>query len=633
MQRAVVGTAGHIDHGKTRLIEALTGIDCDRWAEEKSRGITIDLGFAHLEAGGLQMGFIDVPGHEKFLRNALAGLGGIRVMLLVVAADEGVKPQTREHLAICSLLGIPAALVALTKSDLVTPDLLELATLEIEELLAGTPFAGAPVLAVSSQTGAGIDELQDRLVDLARRHAVEPDPVRPARLPVDRAFLLKGLGLVVTGTLAAGEVTPGDVLTRTPDGGEARVRGVQVHGAGRERAVAGDRTALQLTGIDHTTLARGDQLVPAGAYEGSRRLICSFTLLADAPKPMRGPTAVRLHLLSSEVAARVRPLDPPRLEPGDSGRVEVRLGRPLVVVPSDRLVVRRPSPPITLGGGVVLDNAWRPVRGKRLTAALAVYDGGRPELLAEWVTREGEAGISSARLARRLGVRPEAIRAELDALVAEQRLVGVPAGQGHGPRWLDPAAYRRVESRAKRVLKEYFQSERLARGMSKAEAVRRILPGRGAELADVYVDWLTRRKVLTVDGGQVNLAGRRAELSDVESRLSTDLVAIYDAAGLAPPSPAEVRERTGAKPQTLEGVIGYLLERGRLLRLPGGLIISAAAVSETIDTLRRDAAREFTVGDFKSRFGLTRKWAIPLLEYLDSSGATRRVGDRRQVVR
>src|SRR5437763_9894821 len=252
--RVIVGTAGHIDHGKTSLVLALTGIDCDRWAEEKARGITIDLGFAHLREGDLQIGFVDVPGHERFLHNALAGMGGIRIMLLVVAADEGVKPQTREHLAVCSLLGIPAGLVALTKSDLASPDLLELAELEVAELLAATPFAGAPILPVSSATGAGLPELRAALLELAARHARREHPSHeepasePARLPVDRAFHLRGLGVVVTGTLASGTVRTGDALEVLPRGGTARVRSIQVHGEAREAALAGERTSLQLTG-------------------------------------------------------------------------------------------------------------------------------------------------------------------------------------------------------------------------------------------------------------------------------------------------------------------------------------------------------------------------------------------------
>ncbi len=633
MRRTIVGTAGHIDHGKTRLIEALTGTDCDRWAEEKDRGITIDLGFAHLERDDVQVGFVDVPGHERFLHNALAGLGGIRVMLLVVAADEGVKPQTREHLAICSLLEIPAAVVALTKSDLVTPDLLELAELEIGELLAPTPFADSRVLAVSGVTGEGIPELENELVELARRHAVSPEPDRLARLPVDRVFLLKGLGLVVTGTLVSGEVKPGDTLQKSGGGETARIRSVQVHGRPREVAQEGERTALQVTGLDHRSLGRGDQLVTPEGFRTARRLVARFTLLNDAPRAIKGSTPVRVHLLSSHVGGRLRPLDPPELEPGDTGLVEIRCAAAITAVPGDRLIVRRPSPPATIGGGAVLDTGWRPRRGKALQRALAGVTADRAALLHHWVVEEGERGASTQDLARRLGVRAQAVEAELAALVEDQRLLAVPSGTGHGQRWLDPRAYRRVGRRAKKVLEDYFRHERLAEGMPKAEALERILPGGAAELTDVYLEWLTLQKIVTIDGDRINLPGREAQLSNQESALSKGLLAVFEKAGLEPPAPARLAELVGGKPQTVAGVVDYLIERRRLLRLPGGLIIAASAAARLVDDLRATGWDDFSVGDFKKHFGLTRKWAIPLLEYLDSSEVTRRVENRRQIVR
>ncbi|HXU46458.1 MAG TPA: selenocysteine-specific translation elongation factor, partial [Thermoanaerobaculia bacterium] len=375
MRRFVVGTAGHIDHGKTSLVRALTGIDCDRWAEEKARGITIDLGFAHLREGDLQIGFVDVPGHERFLHNALAGLGGIRAMLLVVAADEGVKPQTREHLAVCSLLGIPHGLVALTKIDLVSADLRELAQLEVEELLAGTPFAGSPVLPVSSTTGEGIPELRAALVALAEQapeggNAEGSEGLdRPARLPIDRAFHLKGLGVVVTGTLASGRVRPGDTLEVLPGGAAVRVRSIQVHGEPREVASAGERTSLQITGLPLEALGRGLTLAEPGALSASSRLLARFELLPDAPAAISGFVPIRLHLYASEIHGRLRPLDPNEMLPGERGLAEIRLAAPVVAVRGDRFVVRRPSPAATLGGGEILDPRWRPYRGKLLAPA------------------------------------------------------------------------------------------------------------------------------------------------------------------------------------------------------------------------------------------------------------------------
>jgi selenocysteine-specific elongation factor len=633
MRRVIVGTAGHIDHGKTSLVLALTGIDCDRWAEEKARGITIDLGFAHLTEGDLQLGFVDVPGHERFLHNALAGLGGIRIMMLVVAADEGVKPQTREHLAVCSLLGIPAGLVALTKVDLVPPDLLELAQLEVEELLAPTPFAGSLVLPVSSTTGQGVPELKATLLDLAARNAMPEEPDRPARLPVDRAFHLKGLGVVVTGTLASGAVRPGDTLELLPKAERVRVRSVQVHGQPRERAEAGERTSLQLSGITLEDLARGMQLGAPEAFEATTSLLSRFTLLSDAPAPLRGFQPVRLHLYASEVLGRMRPLSAEGIAPGETGPVEIRLEESVSAVRGDRFIIRRPSPPATLGGGEILDPRWRRHRGTILQQALTAIQKDLPAALAFWVQEAGERGVEAAELARRLGQPPAPVAKKLAALARDQRLIEVPEEHGRTRRWIAPIAVQRVTERARRVLREHFQKDRLAESIPKAEAVRRILRGRGAELADVYLGWLSAQKVLAVQGDQVTLPGRSAQLTGEESKLSAAVLERYEKAGLAPPSPGEVAHELGAKPQILDGVIRHLVARGQLVKLPSGLILAAASVAGLRRDLLATSWDRFSVADFKDRFGLTRKWAIPLLEHLDSTGATRRLGDDRMVVR
>jgi selenocysteine-specific elongation factor len=652
LRRAIVGTAGHIDHGKTSLVLALTGIDCDRWAEEKARGITIDLGFAHLTEAGVQLGFVDVPGHERFLHNALAGLGGIRVMLLVIAADEGVKPQTREHLAICSLLGIPAAVVALTKSDLATPDLLELAELEAGELLAATPFAGAPVVRVSSITGAGIPELKAALVALGARHAVAAQPGLVARLPIDRAFHLRGLGTVVTGTLAGGAVRAGDEFELLPAeagvDGRLRVRSIQVHGQAREQALAGERTSLQVTGAPLEALRRGQQLGTPGAFAPTTRLLVRLTLLAGVPAPLAGFAAVRLHLHSGEALGRLRILRAPpdrqapgetggggaaAIAPGETGLVEIRLQSPVVAVRGDRIIVRRPSPAATLGGGLVLDPWWRRHRGTQLGAALSALDGELGEALAFWTLEAGEPGMDAAAAGRRLGLPPARAAAALAGLTAGARVVEVPEGPGHGRRWIAPAAVARVTERARRVVREYFERDRLADGMPKAEAVRRILRGRAADLAAVYFAWLEAARVLAVEGDRVTLPGRRAQLSGEESALATAVMERFERGGLAPPAPGEVRQDLNAKPQILEGVLRHLVTRGRLVRLPGGLMIAAAAVVELRRELECTSWERFSVPQFKERFGLTRKWAIPLLEHLDAAGATRRAGDDRIVVR
>ena len=630
MQRVVIGTAGHIDHGKTRLIEALTGIDCDRWAEEKARGITIDLGFAHLEEGDVRIGFVDVPGHERFLHNALAGLGGIRIMLLVVAADEGVKPQTREHLAICELLGIPHAVVVLSKRDLVEPDLLELAQLELEELLENSSYADAPVLAVSSTTGDGIAELREVLVAKAREVAVPSDPTQPVRLPIDRAFQLRGLGVIVTGTLISGRIEVGQTLALAPGDESLRIRSLQVHGQSRESAEAGERTAAQLSGVELAALRRGKQLVTADAFASTRSLCGRLTLLDDAPEELTSLVSVRFHLYSSEVLGKLRPLAGTPLEPGHSALVEIRLNQPVVAIRGDCFIIRRPSPATTLGGGEILDPLWRRRRGKPLREALGAALE-RRSALDLWVREAGERGATAAELGPRLGCRAAELSAELDQLVAADRLLRVDSGRGR--RWIAPVVCRRVMERARKVLRSYLETERLARGMPKAQFLERTLPRRAADLADVYLTWFEAEKILVRDGDLVNLPGRSVELTGEESHLARSILAQVEAAGLTPPSPGELYPTLGAKPQIAEGVVRYLVQQGKLIRLPSGLILSAAAIDRLREELLADGWQQFTVAQFKERFDLSRKWAIPLLEHLDSIGFTRRVGDERQIVR
>ncbi|HVR30533.1 MAG TPA: selenocysteine-specific translation elongation factor [Thermoanaerobaculia bacterium] len=633
-RRVVVGTAGHIDHGKTALVEALTGINCDRWEEERVRGITIDLGFAHLTEGDVQLGFVDVPGHERFVHNALAGLGGIDLMVLVVAADEGVMPQTREHLAICALLGIPAGIVALTKIDLVDHDLRDVAALELTDALARTTFAGAPIVPVSSTTGEGVATLRETLVSMAR--AVERPAeraLRPARLPIDRAFHLRGLGVLVTGTLTCGRIAVQDRLELLPARRETRVRSVQVHGQDRERAEAGERTALQLTGVELDAVERGTQLTAPGAYSTSTSLLARLELLPEAPQTLRGWRDVRFHLFSSEVLGRLRPLQPPALEPGGRALVEIRLAAPVTAARGDRFVVRRLSPQTTLGGGVVLDPEWQRLRGARLAPALAAFGGTEAEAILHWVRAAGEAGVTAAELARKLGSLEGPVAGVLER-AKEAGAILAARGSAAGPeRWISAAVYERVARRAPEILDQYFRRDRLATGMPKAEAIRRLLPAPAAPLAEVYLGWLAEQKILVVGADLVDLPGRGAVMNAEESDLSERVMAAFEQGGLAPPSPSEINQALGAKQQTFDAVLRYLYQRKRLARLPQGLFIAQSQLDRLADELGRSRWTRFSVPEFKERFGLTRKWAIPLLEHLDQIGRTRRVGDQREVVR
>ncbi len=631
MARLLVGTAGHIDHGKTSLVRALTGVDCDRWAEEKARGITIDLGFAAWRRDDIEIGFVDVPGHERFLHNALAGLGGIRVVMLVVAADEGVKPQTREHLAVCLLLGIPTALVALTKVDLVSQDLRELAELEVAELLAATPYRDAPIFPVSSVTGEGVPALEAHLISLAS----SLPPLRsdlPARLPIDRAFHLKGLGAIVTGTLVSGAVEVGDALELLPSGERVRIRTIQVHGESRERAEVGERTSLQLSGLPLEAFARGQQLVAPTTLGTTNRLLARFSLLADAPSGVAGFTPIRLHLFATEAVGRLRALGG-EIPPGGEGLVEIRLASPIAAVRGDRFVIRRPSPATTLGGGEILDPTWRAPRGAALAPALAALSGELSAALSFWALDAGERGVSLEELARRSGVPATELGPLMRALASDQKLLEIPGEGARARRWIAPSTFRRIAERAARVLKEHFQRDRLAEAIPKAEAVRRILRGRGAEVADVYFSWLQAGKILEVAGDRVRLPGRTAELTGEESRLAKMVLERFQLAGLAPPSPGDVAQALGAKPQILEGVLRHLVARGEMVKLPSGLMLAASAIVDLRRSLLETDWERFSVADFKDRFGLSRKWAIPLLEHLDSTGATRRAGDDRLLVR
>ena len=631
-RRFVVGTAGHVDHGKTRLVHALTGVDCDRWEEEKRRGITIDLGFASMIEDGWQIGFVDVPGHERFVRNALAGLGGIQMMALVVAADEGVMPQTLEHLAICSLLRIPAGVAVLSKIDLVAPDLLELAQLELEEALAGTPFAGAPILPVSSETGEGLGRLRETLVGLARDAApIDRHRGLPARLPIDRAFQLKGLGVLATGTLARGTVGVGDELEVLPSGARARVRSIEVHGEGRERAEAGERTSLQLVGVGLEEMERGHELAAPGAYRATSSLLVRCRLLPSAPEAIEGSASVRLHVMAAQRVGKLRPLEAGRLVPGEERVAEIRLDEPLVAVRGDRFVIRRPSPQTTLGGGEVLDPAWRRPPGRALGATLRALVADDAEAAVQWATNGREAGLAASELAPRLGVPRADAAGVLAEAAGKGRLLEAAPG-----RFVAAGAVRDASRRARKLVEAHFAADRLSRGMPKAELVRRLLGVHAADLAPAYLDWAGRgdaNEAIAVEGELVTLPGRAGELTDVESKLARDIVQGFENQGLTPGSPEELRRGLGAKPQVFDGVLRYLVERGRLARLPNGLVLAASALERFQADLLATGWDTFTVAEFKDRFGLTRKWAIPLLEHLDRKRLTRREGDRRRVLR
>ncbi len=621
MRKVVIGTAGHVDHGKTSLIKALTGIDCDRWAEEKRRGITLDLGFAHLVDDDVQLSFVDVPGHEHFLHNALAGLGGIGAVLLVIDASEGVRAQTTEHLEIVRLLDIDRVIVALSKIDTVDSEWLQLVSNDVEDFLQQAGFPDAPVHPVSAKTGDGLEVLTGDL----RRCGQPPQMlVAPARLPVDRAFQIVGRGTVVTGSPAQGQLEVGDQLAI--NGGEhiVRVRGIEVHGDQQPRASVGERVAAQLAGVGPADVARGTQLVTPGAFLRSRSFAGWLTLLPETPALERSRD-VRMHLFSSSLAARVRPLAG-RIGPGESGFVEVVLAVRTVLAADDRAVLRRPSPSLTLGGVKVLDPAWRRPRGKRLERALTMLRRGDDGVIRWWAASARLRGICTHEVDQRLGQSPGTAEKLLQRLAADGHLIQL-AGTD---RYVEPSLIQDLCVDSRNELERFHSQNPLEPGMPKAEFVRRQLtvvddPG-------PFLDLLTSSGVLVEDADLVRLPDRGETLDAGQQRLADGLAEALDRLGFAVPPPAELARSLNANPKTVEGLLHHLQRGGRAVKLPSGLWLSPTVLQETIDDLRASGWDSFGVGEFKDRYGLSRKWAIPVLEHLDSQRVTRRQGDRRVVL-
>ncbi len=622
MRAVVLGTAGHIDHGKTSIVAALTGVDCDRLPEEKRRGITLVLGFAPLPdpRGELEISFIDVPGHERLVHTMIAGAGGIDRALLVVAADEGAMPQTREHLEVLSLLGVRGGVVALTKSDLVDPEYAALEIEELRDLLAGGPLAAAPIVACSARTGEGVEALREAVLECARGVVRRAEPHRPFRLSADRVFSLPGAGTVVTGTARWGVVRPGDELAALPSGRALRVRAVQVHGAPRDEAGVGERVALQLAGAAVSEVPRGEQLVGAGPWQPTRRLAATLQPVPGAA--LAEGEVVWLHLLAARVPARIERLHPPELAAGVPARAIVRLARPQLAFPGDRVVLRRISPARTLAGGVVLDPR-PPLFRRREAERLAALPDPAADLenaLAAWVDGAGVGGVEVADLAGRLGLAAAALDAPLGRLVAAG---GVVVARRQPQTLLARTAVAAVRARARAALDAAG-----ADGVPIAELAARLLGDEAVPLRELYLaDWRS-------SGVMQELAGRAlaAGRAPLEDPLSGRVEALYRETGFEAPSPEEAAVRLGANPKSVAGAAKLLVERKRLARVGGKWLLHRELLDEVAASLRAWGVETFDVPAFKERFALTRKLAIPVLEWLDSERVTRREGERRRVL-
>ena len=630
----VLGTAGHIDHGKTALIKALTGADTDRLKEEKERGISIELGYAELELpSGTRLSVVDVPGHERFVRNMVAGATGIDIFLLVVAADDGVMPQTREHMAIIEMLGIPRGVVAITKTDLVDAEMVELVMTDVEEFLAETAYAGAPMVAVSSKTGAGLPELLGLLETVASEgggHMAEG----PARLPVDRVFSLKGIGTVVTGTLWSGSICAEDSLRVLPDGLEARARAVQVHDQDVECAGAGSRVAVNITGVDRQQLLRGQMLVK-GEFTPTYMVDARLTLLPSAPTLKYG-AQVRFHHGTADATAKLMFADRQQLAPGDSCYAQVRLKTKIVPARGDRFIIRSLSPMTTIGGGVVLDpHPHKHGMGEEHVARLETFEQGKPAQVVALLLDEARPGGLSL---EQLHAASELPAGKLDQILSEAGSAGATAGpalvtlsdqagalyfshdvfKGFNTRVLDTLARRQEESPADPSL----SLDQLGKAAG--------LPEDGREF-QMMLSALASAGEVTAKGGRWALASAEAKLSDSQKQLMDKIEKLLDEGGASPPTLKDLETAAGNAKADLKLVLGLLEENGSAVRIKPDLYYAA----EPLDSAREQLIvhcrehEKITLAQFRDMLGISRKFAQALLEYFDRAGVTRRIEDYR----
>jgi selenocysteine-specific elongation factor len=634
MKSVIVGTAGHIDHGKTSLVKALTGIDADRLEEEKRRGITIDIGFAHFElpapnGSKIRVGFVDVPGHERFVRNMLAGVGGIDLVLLVIAADEGIKPQTREHFDICRLLAIRRGITVLTKSDAVDAETLEVVRLEVEDYVHGSFLDTAldppqsPIIAVSSLTGAGLDELKSALARVASEVTAK-DSAALTRLPIDRVFTMKGFGTVVTGTLVAGTIRKEEELEVFPGGKRVRIRGVQVHGASTEAALAGQRTALNLAGVSTDDLARGITLATADTFRSTSRVDALLSLLPSA-KPLRDGARVHFHAYTMETIAEVRLYGTKQLKPGDEAYAQLRFAEPTLLLPADRFIVRQFSPVITIGGGVVLD-ASPAARRQRVENALAflktIREGPPERILAARVARRGANGLQLNDVIGEMNIRWEEVT----------KLAGKAGVVQCDQLLLSPDAFAKAKADTLQALKKFHDANPLVAGMSKEE-----LRDRVSLISEVFhgvLGKLTEERKLEVTGEVVHLQGRGVVMKDEEAESKKIIEQAFASAGLKVPSLKEVLAGLKVDKTRAQKIVTLLLRDKVLTKISEELVFHQSALADLRQKIAalKTTTPKIDVARFKDMTGVTRKYAIPLLEYLDRERVTRRVGDERVIL-
>ncbi|MBN2168470.1 MAG: selenocysteine-specific translation elongation factor [Actinobacteria bacterium] len=627
----IIGTAGHIDHGKTVLVKALTGKDTDRLAEEKKRGISIDLGFAPLPlSDGSVAGIVDVPGHENFVRNMMAGATGVDLALLVVAADDGVMPQTREHLAIIEFLGVSKAVIAITKIDIVDRELLEMAEEDVTELLSGTPYRDSPIVNVSAVKGEGMSDLKKEIELQARELKLKDDKL-PSRLPVDRVFTLKGIGTVITGTLWSGTINASDYLEVLPGGDSIRVRSLEVHDSKRETVFAGERVAANLASISKNEIKRGDVLASPGYLLPTYIVDANVKLLATSRTVKRG-TRIRFHHGTRELLGRIYPFEGSEIAPGDETAAQIRLEAEGIVIPRDRFVIRSYSPVTTIGGGLIVD-AHAPKHKNNDSMALLEFrrlqSFDPAEQLDVYLARMKKP--SDVRLLSTLtGLDIETARVNIFNLCSRGKTVML--GDKEGAFLISSELFAEKETFVVTMLDEFHLKNPLQNGMLKETLKAKIFPDWENRQADYVLGIMENENKIDMEGKLVRLSGKSVSVSNKETRIMEAAVLELEANPSMPPDLKELAGKLEKDLKLIKELLAIAEEQKRVVRISQDLYFSKAAVEGFIDKLADSSGEEgVTVSDFKKMIDTTRKYAVPLLEYFDREKVTFRVGDYRIV--
>ena len=631
----VVGTAGHIDHGKSSLVEALTGVNPDRLEEEKLRGITIDLGFASLAfSDGSQVGFVDVPGHERFIKNMLAGVGGIDAVLLVVAADESIKPQTREHFDICKLLKVSAGLVAITKADLVDPELVELVRLEVQEFVSGSFLEQAPIVPVSARSGTGLADLKDALRKLTAS-APHRNLNAALRLPIDRCFTLHGFGTVVTGTLMSGTLNKDDEVAIYPAGIKARVRGLQVHSRSTDEAVAGQRTAVNLPNVEVGQIRRGMEISVPERFSPVSTWDARIELLESSPVSISRKTKMRLHHGTSEIVCALRPIASHEIQPGNCGFVRIALDHPVLALPGDRFIVRQLSPAVTLGGGIILDVAPLKTRRASVRNLVEWLESLQPldlrELLYCYVKRSGSFGMTEPQMLSQVVLDKGAIREVVGSLIKEGRLRMV---SDEPFLVIEPTRFAQLMEQVVSYLNAFHNKNLLSTGISKEQLSSGLGKTCHPLVLKVALNQLAETKTILIENELVSLSGRKVVLNATESAAKAQIEEAFLQAGWKVPILEEVLTTVTVPPDQARKLVSLLAKEKRLVKISENLLYhteSIARLKELLTGYKKQSA-QIDVGKFKDLTDISRKYAIPLLEFLDRERVTRRVGDSRIIL-